>query len=197
MRALYKTLVFALLLTCSACGKADISDARRDHILAADHGWIDLTVSMPARDSAQKLDKPCFLNFMLNDESRLSESASLGQVAENTAQMGYRFPAPAGALRAELVFSLCVKDTRTFKLPITLPKDHLAKLQCDGKTLSVLEISTYEPTTLEWVRAEIVKLQSNQQTTDKMLSTLTWLALSSLVLNLIMFIFIIRSRRNV
>ncbi len=194
-----KALVVAMLVTCSGCGNADVSNARRDHILAGDHGWIDLTVNSLAQDKDKegKIDKSCGLAFSLNGEPLLDESANLAPAEENKLPIGYRFPAPAGVLQAELVISFCIKDAYIVKLPLTLTKDHLAKLRFDGKNLVLQDLSPYEPTTLEWVRSEIVKLQTSQQITHRSFSTLTWLAISSLVFNVIILLFILWRRRNV
>lgn len=35
-------VVLAILLSSAGC-RAEMSDARRDHVLAGNHGWIDLT----------------------------------------------------------------------------------------------------------------------------------------------------------
>ena len=52
-----KALVVAMLVTCSGCGNADVSNARRDYILAGDHGWIDLTVNSLAQQDKDKEGK--------------------------------------------------------------------------------------------------------------------------------------------
>ncbi len=53
MPAMTKPAILLALLACAGCAKpSDISEARRDHLLAGPHGWIDVTVHAPVAASA-------------------------------------------------------------------------------------------------------------------------------------------------
>ncbi|PWF41065.1 hypothetical protein C7C56_025410 [Massilia glaciei] len=177
-------------MVCSGCTKAGMSEARRDHILAGDHGWIDITVHAPASAPATGAGaKACALSYLINGETLLSESAELSGPDENKMPVGYRFAAPAGALKTALVLSHCVGEERMIELPLTLEKDHLATLLFDGKSLVLQQSTPYDPATLDSVRAEINKLHDGETRASGALSTLTWLAMAILVLNLAAFLY--------
>lgn len=196
MRTLFNWCAISILLVCSGC-KADMSDARRDHLLAGDHGWIDLTVHAPAQAPGFDPQKACRISLLLNGEAMLGESADLAQAEASHIPLGYRFVAPAGKLQAELNFSACVKDTYTVKYPLVLEKDQLANMLFDGKAVSLQSTSAYEPTSLEWVRAEMLKLQADNAASGSALSMLTKIAIASLVLNaLTLLYFLGRQRRK-
>jgi hypothetical protein len=96
-------------MSISGC-HAQMSDARRDHVLAGDHGWIDLALNVGPKSGGYDGKKSCL----------------------------------------------------------------------------TLESSTpYEPTSLEWVRGEILKLHANNDTSGAAVSRLTAIAIASLALNLL------------
>ncbi|MBJ7310381.1 hypothetical protein ACFOLJ_06580 [Rugamonas sp. CCM 8940] len=190
-----KWFAVTTLLACTACNGADISDARRDHLLAGEHGWIDLTLSAP--DAAAGFDPatPCLLTFSLDKEGLLGESATLAPAAAGTAPLGYRLVAPAGKHLAELNIAGCVKEAYSAKLALSLENKHLANLVFDGKTLQLRDSLPYEPTSLEWVRGEVLKLQAHDATSADALATLTKLAIASLLLNVLTLGYVFLKRR--
>src|ERR1700712_2084278 len=107
MPLLPKSLILLALLLCAGCAKpSDISAARRDHILAGPHGWIDLTLHAPAAASAPvsanaPLAKACVMAFVVNGEPMMQESGDPAQADAARIPLGYRFVSPAGALHAE------------------------------------------------------------------------------------------------
>jgi hypothetical protein len=65
-------------LDASGCAKAEL-DARRDHILAADHGWIDLTLKAPSGQLPDAEHTSCSIAYSFHGESLLGASADLKQ----------------------------------------------------------------------------------------------------------------------
>jgi hypothetical protein len=191
-------LVIAALLTCSSCKGSDMSDARRNHIFSGDHGWIDLTLKAPIKQpSDPTAEKSCSISLSLNGEPVLNESANLTQAEESQNLMGYRFVAPSGKLQAELVLSMCIKEPSTVKFEIPVEKDHLVKVVFDGKSLALQGSSAYEPTSLEWVQAEILKLDAGNNASAEAVSVLTKLVMASLALNFIALLYLFMRRRRV
>lgn len=190
-----KWFAVTTLLACTACNGADISDARRDHLLAGEHGWIDLTLSAPTEAPGFDPATPCLLTFSLDQERLLGESASLAPAGAGTAPLGYRLVAPAGKRQAELTVSACVKQAYVAKLALPLENKHLARLVFDGKTLQLRDSVPYEPTSLEWVRGEVLKLRASDAASGDALATLTKLAVASLLLNVLTLGYVFLKRR--
>jgi hypothetical protein len=196
MRAVSKWFAVSTLVACSGCSGA-ISDARRDHILAVDHGWVDLVLKAPAQADGIKPGANCLISLSLNGEPMLNESANLAQAEASQNLVGYRLVAPAGKLEAELIISMCVKNPLVAKLALPLEKDHLASLQFDGKALVDQGSSEYAPTSLEWVRGEILKLQAGGLSSSEALATLIKLGIVSLGLNVATLLYVFWKRRRV
>ncbi|MES2018135.1 MAG: hypothetical protein V4484_16730 [Pseudomonadota bacterium] len=176
--------VLSVLLSSAGC-RAEMSDARRDHVLAGDHGWIDLTLK--AAPSAPDFDpkKICSVSFWSGDESLLGEGADLSRAAQNANPIGYRFAVPSGKLQAEVRLEGCVTKPLVLPLPLDLAKDHLARLVFDGGKVLLESTAPYEPTSLDWVRGEILKLHSSNEASVAAVSRLTTLTIASLTLNLL------------
>ena len=192
MQHLPKTLILMTLMLCAGCAKpSDISVARRDHILAGPHGWIDLTLhapvaaSAPASKEAGGLDKTCAISFTVDGEPLIDERGDLAQADAAKSPLGYRFVAPAGALRTELAITGCVAAPLPLMLPLTLDNGQLALLEFDGRRLSVAAKRAWEPATLEAVRGEVTALHRNGDAAEGTLSTLTKLVIASVLLNVI------------
>lgn len=193
-------LLLLSLLAFAACTKA--SDARRDHILAGPHGWIDITLHAPpgaaaAAEGARRTtgQAQCEMAFLVNGETLLDETGDLAQADAAKNPLGYRFLVPAGRLNSELTISRCVKDLR-LPLPVTMDKDHLVQLAFDGQHLAVTDNEAYVPSTLDAVRADVAKLQARAETSDGTLSTLTKLAVACVALNVVVLaaVFLRKSR---
>lgn len=89
-----RLLLLLLGLLCSGCGKAGVSDARMNHLLAVDHGWLDLTVTGAA--TTPPVAGECVLGLSVNGEEVLRERADFAAAATRGVPVGYRLPAPAG-----------------------------------------------------------------------------------------------------
>lgn len=194
-RAAAGSILLGALLSSAGCD-AQISDARRDHLLAGEHGWIDLSVTAAPKGAAVDPKKYCHLAFAFNGEDQLHEMADLAGAARNGSSFGYRFVAPAARQSAELTVSGCVPDPVRLTLPLDLSKDHLALLEYDGSKLVLKGSAPYQPASLEWVRGEILKLHSNNDASGAAVSRLTTLTIASLALNTLALLAFLLSRRR-
>jgi hypothetical protein len=198
MHRLTKSLLVLTLLAAAGCTKAD--DARRDHLLAGPHGWIDITLKAPpaakAAASAPAGAPSCRMGLQVNGETRLDEVGDLVQADAAENSLGYRFVVPAGKLDTELRISNCVKDELRLPLPVALADNQLALLEFDGQTLALKSTGTYEPATLDAVRGDVARLHARTDAADATLSTLTRLAIASLVLNVVVILVALRRRKN-
>ena len=200
MTRLSRTLVFIALASCAGCGKAELTDARRDHLLAGPHGWIDLTLHAPAPATADA-GRPagCAIGVMVNGEPVLNESADLAQADAARTPIGYRFVAPAGTLNVELRLSGCLAQESRLALRLPLEPDHLAAIAFDGRALSLAQSTRYEPTTLDWLRGEMSRLRNDAREDARHASAalrcLTWIAGASLAANGVLLVAFRRRRR--
>jgi len=207
MHPLPKTLILLALIACAGCAKpsdvTDASAARRDHILAGPHGWIDLTLHAPAPASAptsgtvtapkaasvvDRSSTMCQMAFQVNGEPMIEPTGDLARADAAKSPLGYRFVVPAGALHAELTIAGCVPSRLSLPLSMTLEKGHLALLEFDGQRLAVASTQAWEPTRLEDVSADVARLHDHGDATDGALSTLTRLAIASVLLNVVVLL---------
>jgi|GEM_PF-2172132 len=187
MRLPPRPLLLLTLLAFTACTKA--SDARREHLLAGPHGWIDVTLHAPkdaAAASASRTDgqAQCAMQFLVNGEPMLDETGDLAQADAAKNPLGWRFVVPAGALNTELAISRCVKALR-LPLPVALEKDHLALLEFDGQRVSVTSNEPWTPSTLDGVHGDVARLQARAKASDETLDTLRKLAIACVLLNVV------------
>ena len=203
MRVLTKSLLVLALLAGAGCTKAGMVDARRDHLLAGPHGWIDLTLHAPAapRGAASGAGTPaCNVSLRVNGEPQLDEDGDLAQAEAAANPIGYRFVAPAGTLHVELRLSQCVAGTQVLALSVALQQDHLALLEFDGRQLALKSQEPWSPMSLDTLHADVTALQQRAQSTDDALSRLTRLALASVALNailaLVAVVVLVRRRRG-
>ena len=198
MHLMLKSLLMLALLAGAGCTQAD--DARRDHILAGPHGWLDITLKAPpaakAAASAAAGSVACGMRLQVNGETRLDESGDLVRADAADNPLGYRFVVPAGRLDAELAIRDCVKDELRLPLPLVLKDGQLALLEFDGQKLVLAATQAYAPATLDAVRTDVAKLHRHGEATDGTLATLTWLAIASLVLNVVVILVALRRRKS-
>ncbi len=198
MHLLTKSLLVLTLLACAGCTKAD--DARRDHILAGPHGWIDITLRAPpeakAAASAPAGATACEMRLQINGETRLDERGDLVQADAAANPLGYRFVVPAGQLQAELTIRQCVKDELRLPLPLALKEHQLALLDFDGRKLVLVSTQAWEPATLDAVRGDVAQLHQHAEATDGSLTTLTRLAIAGLALNVVAILVALRRRKS-
>jgi hypothetical protein len=203
MRIPHKTLLLLTLLACAACTKA--SDARRDHILAGPHGWIDVTLHAPplaalahvkSAASAPAQVPECAMTFAINGESQFDEVGDLVRADGANNPLGYRIVAPAGALQSQLQISRCVKTDLLLPLTIHLDKDQLALLEFDGQKLTLKSTQPYAPASLDGLHGEMATLQQRADATDGALSQLTKLAIASVLLNAVVLVVALARKRR-
>jgi len=191
-----KLFVLSTLLLCSACGKAEMSNARMNHLLAGDHGWVDLTIK--SAPSMQKQDtKDCSISLAVNGETVLRESADFSAASKNGSPIGYRFPAPTGKLDIALTYSFCIKDPFVIKQALDLQKDKLTNLIANDATLTIDGTSEYQPASLESVRAQLDTVRSDAANTEHRLSNTNTLVLFCIGLNLLAVALLLWWRRRV
>ncbi len=206
MLAMTKPLILLALLVCAGCAKSsDISEPRRDHILAGPHGWIDLTVhapaaaSAPASASAAASGVPviCAVDFSVDGETMTAGAYDLAHADAAGNPIGFRFPVPAGALKTQLVFNVCVgRESLKARLDVAQQKDQLTTLEFDGKTLALKAMQPYSPATLDTVHGDVGKLHDHGEATDGTLANLTRLVFASVILNLVVLgVLFLRRRR--
>jgi hypothetical protein len=199
MHLLPKSLILLALLACAGCAKpSDVTDAgvaRRDHILAGPHGWIDLTLHAPATASAPKeaasAARPtadCQVAFTVGGEPMIEPSGDLAQADAAKSPLGYRFVVPAGRLDTRLTIAACVKIPVDLPLSLAIEKGHLTLLEFDGRALKVGATQAWEPTTLEDVNADVAKLHEHGAATDDALATLKALAIAGVLLNVVLLL---------
>jgi len=77
---------------------------------------------------------------------------------------------------------------------VAMDKNHLASLEFDGRRVSLASNEAYAPTTLDTVGADLARLHDHGGATDATLSTLTKVAIASLVLNVAVLVGLLRRR---
>ncbi|MDM5177543.1 hypothetical protein PO883_10105 [Massilia sp. DJPM01] len=185
LHSLTKWSVLAVLLSTAACNAKEMPDARRDYLLAHEHGWIDLTVKAPAGTPGFKPGERCSVGLMINGEMLLFETANLAEADSAGMPVGYRFVAPAGKLQAELHIGECIKEALVVKVPLQLDKDHLLALAFDGTAAKAGAATPFEPASLEWVRTDMLRMQASGQAGDAAMGKLTQLVIVSVALNVV------------
>lgn len=88
-----KLITLCVLALCSGCGRADVSDARLNYLLARDHAWLDVRVQAVPRPVDQSA---CSLVLSVNGERMLSELAHFAEATKQGVPLGYRLVVPAG-----------------------------------------------------------------------------------------------------
>jgi hypothetical protein len=167
-----------------------------NHLMAGDHGWIDLTVKSPQPSKETPRTKDCSVTFSVNGETLLREDANFIAADSNGSPVGYRFPAPSGKLDVELIYSLCVKEPFVIKQALNLPKDHLAMVTFDDRSLTIDSTSEYNPTSLDSVRSQLEGMRNDAADTDHRLSNTNSLVLICLALNVVALVLLLWRRRR-
>ena len=160
-----------------------MSEARMSHLLAAEHGWIDLVVKAPPPSNGAVPGRECAISFTSNGELLLREGADYSAAAQAGAPVGYRFPVSVGALKVELAFSGCLRDEARLRQDVTIRKDQLVELMAEGSALKLGASSPYVPASLDDVRGKIGSLQDGVRASDARASSLKTLVHAGLALN--------------
>lgn len=196
MRGLTVCVGIVALLACSGCEGQGLSDARRNHILALDHGWVDITVKAPLHAPGFNAASACLVQFWINGEAFVSETANLAQAEANENPIGYRIVVPSGKLGTELTINGCANNPYTARLALPLEKNHLANVLFDGKALVLENSSPYEPASLDSMRAGMLKLQAHEAAADETLAALIKVTIAIFVLNLVGLLYVILRKKR-
>lgn len=156
-----KAVLFALLLALSGCGRAEVSDARKDYLLAKEHGWVELTLDIAPpliNPEAQK----CVLEATINGETFLTEPLFPAGNPDKSIKTGFLFVAPAAQNTLVLDYSLCQKTPQQTSIKINLPTNNLVRLNFDGKTLTASAPESYTPASLATLNDKLQGLHDAQ-----------------------------------
>jgi len=198
-----RVLIFLALAQCAGCSKAELSEARKNYLLARDHGWIDVVVQTPpAPRGGENPPRECTLTVMSNGESLLFESADFRAAAASGRPIGYRFPAAVGSQDLELRFARCLKDERVLRQKLDIKKDELVQLSVQGSALETGSATPYRPATLDGVsdsnerlRAQVETLAAATGQATSRTSTLSWLVVAALMSNVVTLLVLLLRRR--
>jgi hypothetical protein len=198
-----RVLIFLALVQCAGCSKAELSEARKNYLLARDHGWIDVVVQTPpAPRGGENPPRECTLTVMSNGESLLFESADFRAAAARGRPIGYRFPAAVGSQDLELRFARCLKDERVLRQKLDIKKDELVQLSVQGSALETGSATPYRPATLDGVsdsnerlRAQVETLAAATGQATSRTSTLSWLVVAALMSNVVTLLVLLLRRR--
>ena len=197
MRMLAKTTILLALVLCAGCAKPSdaVSVARRDHVLAGPHGWIDITLRAPVAASAAVAGKPaasaaglshdCGMVLTIDGETMLVESGDLARAGAANNPLGYRFVVPTGTLDTRLAITGCVRPDIQQALSVTMQPDHVALLEFDGRQLALKADEPYSPASLDELRAQSSSLHADVEDLNVMLCGLTRLVHLSVLLNVV------------
>ncbi len=198
MQANAKFMIVAAVLAASGCSRsADLLEARRDHILAADHGWIDVTLHAPApaasatpasspaargKASGDTNGRDCAIRFSIDGESFVADNADLAAAEAARAPIGYRFAVPAGKLASTLNVR-CNGSEVSADLPLEIAKNQVSTLEFDGQALTLVRSAFVDPASLDSLRGDLLKMQDAANTSDAVQSRLTQLAVANIALD--------------
>jgi len=164
-------IVVSMLITISLCGcaRANVTQNREAYILSQPHGWIEITVKdvnvpsvLPPKDlppeniTSWKSQPPdCDFIVKLNNERFLYESIfPYGDGPSYRVDTGFRFPAPVGDFRIEIIYSGCNVETEksapiSFLTIITIEENKVVPALFDGFSFILNEIEENDVITLE------------------------------------------------
>ncbi len=159
--SLLKFLLFPLLLALSGCGRASISEDRKNFILAKEHGWIELSVDISPQLINQTTTS-CILEASINGEIFLTEPLFPSGAPEKSIKTGFLFAIPSSKSEVVLNYSQCQKVPNQTVASVDIPADTLARLKFDGKTIAASAPESYKPATLGVLAEKLDALATSQ-----------------------------------
>jgi len=144
-------IVVSMLITISLCGcaRANVTQNREAYILSQPHGWIEITVKdvnvpsvLPPKDLPPE-----------NITSWKSQPPDC-DAPPYRVDTGFRFPAPVGDFRIEIIYSGCNVETEksapiSFSTTITIEENKVVPALFDGFSFIFNEIEENDVITLE------------------------------------------------
>lgn len=163
-----KALFFLFLITTSGCGKAEISNVRKDYILGKDHSWIELAVDIPTqRVDPVKAPSNCRIEIALNGETYLQEQ--LYPRADSAIKTGFLFAVPSEQSVISIKYLSCQKMDTNVSSSTVLVKDNLYKLLFDGQTIGSSAPVPYVPVTIAGLDEKMRNLETARQADQALL----------------------------
>ncbi len=195
MHALAKALLVLATLACSACSRAEPVEARRDHILAADHGWVDVTLhaAPAAAASAAAAGTACAVAVSINGEAFVRDSIDLAAADAARSPIGYRFAVPAGRLDAALHVT-CGQADVAADLPLDVVKNQVSTLEFDGAKLALVRSAFLDPASMDSLRGDLLKMQDASNSSYAVMARMTQLLVASIVLNVLVIVVVFATR---
>lgn len=173
-----------------------MSEARRHHILAGPHGWIDLTVGPLAKEITLREERNCALSLLVNGESLIEEQGDPAAASAHGAPLGYRFPAPAGKLDLKLRYASCVEKPVEYTLNLELPQGRLATVQADNGVMRSVGLTPYDPATLDSLGVSLAQFGQQQRDSEQRFTWMVGALLALVLVNLAGSIYLLRTRAN-
>ncbi len=139
----------------------------------------------------------CAVDVAVDGETMAAGAYDLARADAAGNPIGFRFAVPAGALKTELMFSVCTgHEALRSRLDVAQQKDQLTTLEFDGKALALKAQQPYSPATLDTVHGDVGQLHERGDATDGVLANLTRLVFASIILNLVVLgVLFLRRRR--
>ncbi|KAF0814960.1 hypothetical protein IGB42_00036 [Andreprevotia sp. IGB-42] len=158
-------MLSTLLLGLSGCSKAELPAYRENYILAKDHGWIELTVDIPATVIKQpRKGEPasCGISVYINGENYLVAPLPVTDKLAANLRSGFLFPAPANDLDVTVTSDCSAAEQPDAQLQFKLDKDSKAGLLFDGTQLHGTGTTKETPATLAGLQDDMTALHAKQ-----------------------------------
>lgn len=140
------------VLLCARSARAELSQERRDYILAHPHGWVEVVLVDRAIPQVPSSDEEhpgpmrpvsCVVRVEIGGETFVHGSAyPTGDAPPYRARIGFRFPVQVGGASVRLAYSGCDLEggklaTVEAEARIAVEADRVVELKFDGTHLSV------------------------------------------------------------
>ncbi|WP_035057258.1 hypothetical protein [Andreprevotia chitinilytica] len=151
-------------------------DARRDYILARDHGWLEISLKVdgipdqpPVKGKSQAPGGPdsCFIGVAFNKEKMISTFAeAIGDKTPYSLDTGYRFAVPARPGNVSVSLEGCIQKPRQAELKVDISKGTVYNLAFDGTSLKLEGQHPFDSVTLDSLNGKLANLDDAQAQLD-------------------------------